>query len=63
MSLVQTLGSAVNGGAEAYFVSLTGAFARAGIPQSAGFLDLGFTQITGTAFWWHRVESIHGMTY
>ncbi|MGQ0532848.1 MAG: glycosyltransferase [Caulobacteraceae bacterium] len=35
MSLVQTLGSAVNGGAEAYFVSLTGAFARAGIEQAA----------------------------
>ncbi len=35
MSLVQTLGSAVNGGAEAYFVSLTGAFARAGIAQAA----------------------------
>jgi hypothetical protein len=35
MSLVQTLGSAVNGGAEAYFVSLAGAFARAGIEQAA----------------------------
>lgn len=35
MSLVQTLGSAVNGGAEAYFVSLTGAFWRAGIKQAA----------------------------
>jgi glycosyltransferase involved in cell wall biosynthesis len=35
MSLVQTLGSAVNGGAEAYFVSLTGAFARAGMKQAA----------------------------
>jgi len=35
MSLAHTLGSAVNGGAEAYFVSLTGAFWRAGIPQVA----------------------------
>lgn len=35
MSLVQTLGSAVNGGAETYFVSLTGAFWRAGIAQAA----------------------------
>lgn len=35
MSLAHTLGSAVNGGAEAYFVSLTGAFWRAGIAQSA----------------------------
>jgi glycosyltransferase involved in cell wall biosynthesis len=35
MSLLQTLGSAVNGGAEAYFVALAGAFARAGIEQSA----------------------------
>jgi glycosyltransferase involved in cell wall biosynthesis len=35
MSLVQTMGSAVNGGAEAYFVSLTGAFARAGMKQAA----------------------------
>ncbi len=35
MSLVQTLGSAVNGGAEAYFVSLASAFARAGIAQAA----------------------------
>lgn len=35
MSLLQTLGSAVNGGAEAYFVALAGAFARAGISQSA----------------------------
>lgn len=35
MSLVQTMGSAVNGGAEAYFVSLSGAFARAGIKQAA----------------------------
>jgi glycosyltransferase involved in cell wall biosynthesis len=35
MSLVQTMGSAVNGGAEAYFVSLAGAFARAGLKQSA----------------------------
>jgi glycosyltransferase involved in cell wall biosynthesis len=34
MSLAHTLGSAVNGGAETYFVSLTGAFARAGIIQS-----------------------------
>jgi glycosyltransferase involved in cell wall biosynthesis len=35
MSLVQTMGSAVNGGAEAYFVSLAGAFARAGMKQAA----------------------------
>ncbi|ANP46857.1 glycosyltransferase [Candidatus Viadribacter manganicus] len=35
MSLLQTLGSPVNGGAETYFVSLTGAFARAGIAQAA----------------------------
>ncbi len=35
MSLIQTLGSAVNGGAEAYFMSLTGAFWRAGIKQGA----------------------------
>jgi glycosyltransferase involved in cell wall biosynthesis len=35
MSLAHTLGSAVNGGAEAYFVSLTGAFWRAGITQVA----------------------------
>ncbi len=35
MSLAHTLGSAVNGGAEAYFVSLVGAFARAGITQHA----------------------------
>jgi len=35
MSLAHTLGSAVNGGAEAYFVSLVGAFARAGIAQNA----------------------------
>ena len=35
MSLVQTLGSAVNGGAETYFLSLTGAFWRAGITQAA----------------------------
>ncbi|MGD9968365.1 MAG: glycosyltransferase [Hyphomonadaceae bacterium] len=35
MSLVQTMGSAVNGGAEAYFVSLAGAFARAGMSQAA----------------------------
>ncbi|HYD87588.1 MAG TPA: glycosyltransferase [Vitreimonas sp.] len=35
MSLAHTLGSAVNGGAEAYFVSLVGAFARAGIAQHA----------------------------
>jgi glycosyltransferase involved in cell wall biosynthesis len=34
MSLAHTLGSAVNGGAEAYFVSLVGAFARAGVKQS-----------------------------
>ena len=35
MSLAHTLGSAVNGGAEAYFVSLVGAFARAEITQHA----------------------------
>jgi len=35
MSLVQTLGSAVNGGAETYFLSLTGAFWRAGVTQAA----------------------------
>lgn len=35
MSLVQTLGSAVNGGAETYFVSLAGAFRRAGLSQAA----------------------------
>ncbi len=35
MSLLQTLGSAVNGGAETYFVSLTGAFWRAGVAQAA----------------------------
>lgn len=35
MSLVQTLGSAVNGGAEAYFVALTSAFQRAGLKQAA----------------------------
>ncbi|MBY0562933.1 MAG: glycosyltransferase [Hyphomonadaceae bacterium] len=35
MSLLHTLGSAVNGGAEAYFVSLVGAFARAGLEQTA----------------------------
>jgi glycosyltransferase involved in cell wall biosynthesis len=34
MSLAHTLGSAVNGGAEAYFVSLVGAFARAGLKQN-----------------------------
>src|SRR5262245_6989522 len=34
MSLAHTLGSPGNGGAEAYFVSLVGAFARAGIKQS-----------------------------
>lgn len=34
MSLAHTLGSAVNGGAEAYFVSLVGAFARAGLRQA-----------------------------
>jgi glycosyltransferase involved in cell wall biosynthesis len=34
MSLAHTLGSAVNGGAEAYFVSLVAAFARAGIKQN-----------------------------
>lgn len=35
MSLVHTLGSAVNGGAEAYFVSLVGALAKAGVAQGA----------------------------
>lgn len=35
MSLVQTLGSAVNGGAEAYFLSLVGALHRAGYVQCA----------------------------
>lgn len=33
MSLLHTLGSAVNGGAETYFLSLLGAFKRAGIEQ------------------------------
>lgn len=33
MSLIHTLGSAVNGGAEAYFISLVAAFKRAGIEQ------------------------------
>lgn len=35
MSLIQTMGSSANGGAEAYFVALTGAFWRAGIGQAA----------------------------
>ena len=35
MSLIQTMGSAANGGAEAYFVALTAAFQRAGIKQAA----------------------------
>ncbi len=35
MTLLHTLGAAGNGGAETYFVSLAGAFARAGIKQSA----------------------------
>ena len=35
MSLIQTMGSSANGGAESYFVSLTGAFWRAGIEQAA----------------------------
>jgi glycosyltransferase involved in cell wall biosynthesis len=35
MSLIQALGSNANGGAEAYFVSLVGAFKHAGIAQSA----------------------------
>lgn len=35
MSLLQTMGSSANGGAESYFVSLTGAFWRAGIEQAA----------------------------
>ena len=34
MSLAHTLGSAVNGGAEAYFVGLVDAFAHAGVKQS-----------------------------
>ncbi|MGE0532002.1 MAG: glycosyltransferase [Hyphomonadaceae bacterium] len=35
MSLIQVLGSSANGGAEAYFIALTGAFWRAGIGQAA----------------------------
>ena len=35
MSLLQTLGSAANGGAEAYFIALAGAFQRANIKQAA----------------------------
>lgn len=35
MSLVQTMGSAANGGAEAYFAALAGAFQRADIKQAA----------------------------
>ena len=35
MSLIQTMGSAANGGAEAYFVALAGAFHRAGFKQAA----------------------------
>jgi glycosyltransferase involved in cell wall biosynthesis len=35
MSLLHTLGSAQNGGAEAYFVNLVGAFSRAGLAQHA----------------------------
>ncbi|MFN3465626.1 MAG: glycosyltransferase [Terricaulis sp.] len=35
MSLVQTMGSAANGGAEAYFIALAGAFQRAGLKQAA----------------------------
>jgi glycosyltransferase involved in cell wall biosynthesis len=35
MSVLHTLGSAQNGGAEAYFVNLVSAFARAGIQQHA----------------------------
>jgi glycosyltransferase involved in cell wall biosynthesis len=34
MSLAHTLGSAVNGGAQAYFVSLVGAFAHSGLKQT-----------------------------
>ncbi len=35
MSLLHTLGSAQNGGAEAYFVNLVGALTRAGVAQAA----------------------------
>lgn len=35
MSLIQTMGSAANGGAEAYFVALAGALQRAGLKQAA----------------------------
>lgn len=35
MSLVQTMGSAANGGAEAYFIALASAFQRAGLKQAA----------------------------
>lgn len=35
MTLLHTLGAAGNGGAETYFTSLAGAFARAGVSQSA----------------------------
>jgi glycosyltransferase involved in cell wall biosynthesis len=35
MSLIQTMGSSANGGAEAYFVALTSAFQRAGLKQAA----------------------------
>lgn len=35
MSFIQTVGSAANGGAEAYFIALTSAFQRAGLKQAA----------------------------
>src|SRR5690606_17569562 len=35
MSLIQTMGSAANGGAEAYFIALAGAFQRANLTQAA----------------------------
>lgn len=35
MKLIQTLGSAADGGAETYFTALTGAFARGGFDQAA----------------------------
>ncbi|MCX7357630.1 MAG: glycosyltransferase [Alphaproteobacteria bacterium] len=35
MSLLQTMGSSANGGAEAYFIALAGAFKRANIAQGA----------------------------
>lgn len=35
MSLLQTMGSAANGGAEAYFIALVGAFQRANLTQAA----------------------------